>query len=263
MASAWHHGSVARIYPAAMTAELFATQPHGPIQEIAEGVFWVRGSIRMGPGVRITRNMVIVRSGGELAVVSAVRLDAAGEAALAELGTVRHVIKIGASHGIDDRYYVSRFGAAYWSIPGAARAHEPPPDRVLGGEALPIADAELFTFDGAVGKEGALLIKRAGGILVTCDAVQHWPDTEGCSLPAKAISRLFGFTSRPAQIGPPWRKRMTPKGGSLRGDFERLAALEFKHLIGGHGAVLRDTARDDLKATIAATYGPATTGGLA
>jgi hypothetical protein len=237
--------------------QFFAPQPHGPIQEISDGVFWVHGSIRMGPGVRIARNMAIVTSGDELAVISAVRLDDDGEAALAKLGSVRHVIKLGAFHGIDDAYYLFRYGAAYWSIPGAARPQDPPPDRALTADSLPIADAELFTFDAATRKEGALLIKRAGGILITCDAVQHWPDTAGCSLAAKVVSRLLGFTRRPAQIGPPWRKQMTPEGGSLRGDFERLAALEFKHLIGGHGSVLRDTARDDLRATIAATFGAA------
>lgn len=235
------------------------SQPHGSIQEIADGVFWVRGSIRMGPGLRIPRNMVIVKSGDELAVISAVRLSEEGEAALAKLGTVRHVIKIGAVHGIDDPYYVARHGAAYWSIPGAARPNQDPaPDRALTPDSLPIADAELFTFDDAIRKEGALVIQRSGGILITCDSVQHWPDTDGCSLPGKLIARAIGFTRRPAQIGPPWRKRSTPKGGSLRGDFERLATLEFKHLIGGHGAPLLDTARTDLAATIAATYGDST-----
>ncbi len=69
------------------------------------------------------------------------------------------------------------------------------------------------------------------------------------------ITRAMGFTSRRAQIGPPWRKGMTPQGGSLKGDFERLASLDFKHLIGAHGGPLRDTAKSDLKATVAATFG--------
>ena len=43
--------------------------PHGPIERVADDVFWVRGSIGLGPGLRITRNMAIVRSGDELTLV--------------------------------------------------------------------------------------------------------------------------------------------------------------------------------------------------
>ncbi len=47
---------------------------------------------------------------------------------------------------------------------------------------------------------------------------------------------------------------MTPPGGSLKADFERLAKLDFAHLIAAHGGPLRDTAREDLQATIEATF---------
>ena len=53
--------------------------------------------------------------------------------------------------------------------------------------------------------------------MITCDSVQNWPDTRGCSLPAKLVTRAMGFTRRPAQIGGPWRKFMTPKGGTRNG----------------------------------------------
>ena len=71
---------------------------------------------------------------------------------------------------------------------------------------------------------------------------------------ARLVAHLIGFRKRPAQIGPPWRKRMTPDGGTLKSDFERLAELNFAHLIAAHGEPLIDTARQDLIATINATY---------
>ena len=40
-----------------------APLPHGPIEPVTDDVFWVRGSIGLGPGLRITRNMTIVRCG--------------------------------------------------------------------------------------------------------------------------------------------------------------------------------------------------------
>lgn len=229
-------------------------EPHGPIQEFVDGVFWVRGSVRMGPGVRIPRNMVVVRSGDELTLISSVRLSSDGESELERLGKVKNVVKIGHAHGRDDAYSIERFGARYWALPGGARPQDPKPDEELTPQHLPFQDGELFVFEQTVGKEAALLVRREGGVLITCDAVQNWPDTEGCSVMAKLVSRVMGFTARPAQIGPPWRKAMTPAGGSLRRDFERLAALEFRHLIGGHGAPLRDTAKGDLRKTVEATF---------
>ncbi|MFO0572063.1 MAG: hypothetical protein U0263_40950 [Polyangiaceae bacterium] len=219
-----------------------AAEPHGPIQEFGADLFWVRGSVKMGPAVRIPRNMFIVRSGDELTLISAVRLSPEGETELERLGRVRNVVKLGFFHGMDDAYTVERFGAAYWSLPGGSRPKEPKPDRELTPSSLPFEDAELFAFEKTRKKEAAILLKREGGVLLTCDSVQSWPDTSGCSPVAKLVTHFMGFTKRPAQIGPPWRKGMTPPGGSLRGDFERLAALDFKHLIGAHGAPLRDTA---------------------
>lgn len=229
-------------------------QPHGPIEELGDNVFWVQGTMRMAPGMRISRNMVIIRSGDELTVVSAVRLSEKGERQLEALGSVTNVVKIGAFHGHDDAYYVWRFGARYWALPGATKADGPTTDAVLSASNSPVDDCTVFEFAGTKSPEAAILIRRGGGILVTCDAVQNWPNTDRCSLPGKLACKLFGFTSRPAQIGPPWRKTMTPKGGSLRGEFERLAALDFTDLIGGHGAPLRGTAKADLQATIAATF---------
>ena len=227
---------------------------HGPIEEIVDDVFWVQGSVNLAPGMRLTRNMVIVRCGEELVLISPVRLSVAGEAALEQLGTVRHVVKIGIFHGMDDAYYLERFGATYWALPGGTRPEDPTPGEELREGSLPIPGAELFEFLDTQSKEGALLIARGGGILITCDAVQHWCDTKGCSLPAKLVARLIGFLRRPAQIGPPWLKKMTPEGGSLKSDFERLIQLDFVHMIGAHGHPLKDTAKEDLKATVEATF---------
>lgn len=176
---------------------------HGDLEEIGEGVYWVHGSMRMGPGMRISRNMTVIKSGEELTVVNAVRLNSAGEARLEELGEVAHVVKIGFFHGIDDHYYLRRFGARYWALPGGTRDQDPNPHEILTTDHLPIPDAELFVFEETKQPEGALLIHRIRGILITCDAVQNWPDTSRCSIPAKLACHLIGFTKRPAQIGPP------------------------------------------------------------
>jgi hypothetical protein len=231
-----------------------AVMPHGPIELVADDVFWVQGSINLAPALRITRNMAIVRSGDELTLFHTVRLSPLGEAELEKLGTVKNVVKLAHAHGQDDAYYLDRFGATYWALPNGAREQDPEIQQELRDNNLPIDDAKLFEFQDVKEKEAALLVERGDGILITGDAVQNWPDTAGCSLPAKLVTRLMGFLKRPAQIGPPWRKMMTPKDGTLRPDFERLANLDFAHIVPAHGCPLMNTAKRDLSATIEATF---------
>lgn len=228
--------------------------PHAPIEEIIDDVFWVQGSVDLNPIMRITRTMTIVRNGTDLTIISPVRLSSEGELELERLGTVRHVVKIGFYHGMDDAYYLERFGASYWALPGGVRLKDPTPTQELRPDSLPIEDADLFEFRDTVEKEAALLVRRGGGILISCDAVQHWASTDGCNEASLPGIEQIGFRKRPAQIGPPWLGGMTPDGGSLKSDFERLTSLDFKHIIGGHGQPLLNTAKEALQATVAATF---------
>ena len=61
-----------------------AAQPHGPLVEVFPDVWQVTGSFGFGPGLRIPRNMTVVRQGDELVIVNTVREGA--------LGTVWHVL---------------------------------------------------------------------------------------------------------------------------------------------------------------------------
>jgi len=79
--------------------------------------------------------------------------------------------------------------------------------------------------------------------------VQHWVPSNLMSPVAKVMTRLIGF-QKPAQIGPPWKKMQTPPNKSLRADFDRLAALPFERIIGGHGGLLESKGAELLKATI-------------
>ncbi len=220
-----------------------AAQRHDPIAELFEDVFWVHGGMRMGPGMRINRNMVVLRDGGELTLISPVRMSAEGEAALDALGAVKHVIRIGPGHSFDDRYYVERYGAAFWRNEKVGRGAEPTPTKKLAkGVKLPVKDAELFAFEETKVPEFAILVKREGGLLITCDAVQNWVDWRHCSLLARIVMPFLGIKKN-LQVGPLWKKMLTPEGGSLRPDFDRLLDLDFDHLIAGHGGLCRGGAK--------------------
>ncbi len=231
------------------------SQPHEAIEEIFPDVFLVHGSVRMLPGMRMNRNMVVLRQGDALTLISPVRLSAEGEAALDALGRVRHVMRIGVFHGLDDPYYVEHYGAEFWSQAGSDHYKAPSLNRVLvEGGPLPVEGAELFAFRETRFPECALRVPCDGGLLITCDSLQYHTDWSYCTLPARAILKLVGFSPR-MLVGPPWRKYMTPRGASLRPDFERLLALEFQHLVGAHGRLCRAEAWEKVSTAVIDAFG--------
>ncbi len=230
-----------------MSNDLPDLLPHGPLEPLFDDVWTLQGAADMAPLVRLTRRMTVVRSEGELTLINAVRLSDAGRAELDALGTVRNVVRIGV-HGMDDAWYADTYDAVLWALPDVENGHGRPIAERLSEDHLPFPGCALFTLE-LTNKPEAALLHTGHGLLITCDSVQNWESTEGCSLMAKAVTHLMGFM-KPAQLGPPWRKMMTPTGGTLRPDFERLHALDFQHLVGGHGVPLRDHAKERLGESI-------------
>lgn len=230
-------------------------QPHDPIVEIFPDVFLVRGSMRMGRGMRISRNMTVLRHDGELTAINAIRLSRPAEQELEKLGKVKHLIRLGNFHGLDDRYYVDRFGTTFWCQAQSRHYSDPPPDVVLeAAVALPVPDAELFVFEHTRRPECALLVNREDGILITCDSLQHWGDRRYCSLLVRLMMPFIGFR-RATLIGPLWLKYMTPADAGLVLDFQRLLALRFRHLVNAHGSLLRDNAHAAATAAVRHAFG--------
>ena len=231
--------------------------PHDPIVEIAPDIFLVRGAIALNSLLRISRNMVIVRTGDNLTVINPIRLRPKEEKKLQDLGTVRNVLRSGPMHGIDDPYYVDTYGAAFWSQEGGTTYTEPKIDHVLSaGSDLPFPNAELFCFETTVQPESAVLFKNGKGLLATCDSIQHYGDYKHNNLPARLLMPFIGFP-KTTIVGPVWIKLMTPEGQSLRSEFNRLMELEFDALISAHGSFLSSGAKPAVKKAVEKAYGPA------
>lgn len=225
-------------------------EPHGAMEQVFEDVFHVAGSIvvtSVAADQRINRNMVILRDGktgagsNELTLINCVRLDEDGEAALTALGPVKHVIRLGPMHGQDDRYYIERFGASFWrqEVSPVYPDPQPTPGCVLiESGPVPVSNAELFVFHLPKVPECALLLKREGGILITADSLQHHSSWEGMSEAAIPRLQAAGFELGTI-VGPIWKVRLTPDGGSLKPDFERLLELDFEHHVSAHGQFCR------------------------
>ncbi|UDL03581.1 hypothetical protein [Marinobacter sp. CA1] len=219
--------------------------PHDRIAKLYPSVFLLHGSIRMKPGLRINRNMIILCDAQALTLVNPVRMDDDGLSALEKLGTVKRVIRLGDFHGLDDAFYLDRYQCEFWAQSGQATYRHPQPDTVISANlAPPFPNSEFFIFESAQYPEAALLL-RDHQLLITTDSVQYHADWSYFSLLSKYAFRLLGFRLG-LNIGPPWLKRVTPAGGSLKTDFERLLELEFEALVSAHGKLLSANAKQML-----------------
>jgi hypothetical protein len=223
--------------------------PHDAVEAIGDDVFAVRGSLLMGPLLRISRNMAVVRHAGELSLINPIRLNDHGIAALQQLGRIKRIVTLGALHGIDDAWYRQQFGVECWTRPGSRRY--PPPagyHRLDESTPLPFPDAQVFCFNGTQ-PESAILLTRGAGLLLTCDAIQHYGDYRHASTAARLLLPLLGFP-KTTLVGPIWLKAVTPPGGSMRADFERLLQWRFDRLFAAHGSLLPSGAHAAVQAAV-------------
>src|ERR1035438_7965767 len=185
--------------------------PHGPIIEVFPDVFFVTGTMRgefFGSMWQFSRNMTVVREEGRLTIVNSVRLNDHGLAALEALGDVVNVVRIGDMHGIDDPFYLNRYGATFWALPGMEIQDGLKVDKALvaAGE-MPFGGCSLFEFKTTQRPECILRLDREGGIMIACDSLQNWvePDEFFLDETVKTMRDLDFFTH--AGLGPAWRAR--------------------------------------------------------
>lgn len=231
-----------------------ATQ-HGNIEKIFDDVFFVQGSVNMGPDITISRNMIIIRQQNELTLISAIRLNEDGLKQLSGLGEVKHVVRLGDYHlghmnGIDDSFYLDTFKATLWLMPNMQAKHSTSNIEYLSSDNLPIKSSTLFVFHSSTMPEGLILINQHEGILIAADSMQNWQQVdEFFSLKASVMMEKAGFI-KPANIGPEWRRVNQP---SLQ-DFEQVLSLPFSHLLPSHGRPLLNSAKLAFSQTITTAY---------
>lgn len=234
--------------------------PHGPIEEVFDGVWFVRGGVRMPMflPMRIGRAMTIVRGDDGLTLFNSVRMSDEGLRALDALGTVKHVIRLAGFHGRDDGFYRERYGAKVYAIEGqkyergldpkkASPAPYMEPDEWLSERSpLPISDASLKVFSTCTPPEAICRLAREGGILIAGDSLQHTPTPdEYYSFLAKIMMKRMGFM-KPYNVGPGWLQFASPSAADVRSVLD----LDFEHVLPAHGAPVIGGAREKYRPAI-------------
>jgi len=224
--------------------------PHGDIQEVFEDVFFIKGQSKFeaqGNQVQFTRAMTIIRDDDRLTLVNTVRLSEEGLAALDALGKVENIIRIGANHGRDDAFYSDHYNVAVWSLQDTPKNRPVKSEATLvAGDVGPIKDASVVAFESISAPEAVLFLQRNDGIIISCDSLQNMtgPD-EFFDAPSTEVMRQRGFF-RSGNIGPAWRANLKPDVS----DFDRILALNFKHLLPSHGDPLLNEAHIVINQTV-------------
>ncbi len=233
--------------------EYAAATAQDSIVEIFPDVYLLRGSIRIASMMQMNRNMLIVKQGQDLILINAVRLNDQGLKQLEQLGSVKHVIRLGDFHGLDDQFYLDQYQPEFWSQAGHATYPNLIPQHVIDKNTVsPIKDSQFFIYASAKYPEAALLLQDHQ-LLITTDSVQYWDDWKYMSFLSKIILYLMGFRLG-LFIGGPWLKKVSIQKNSLKVDFEQLLKLNFIHLIAAHGNVLKNTAKTELNKVVSSTF---------
>jgi hypothetical protein len=165
------------------------------------------------------------------------------------LGAIRHVVRLGAFHGLDDPYYLKRYAPTFWR---AAGLKAPPGTDLTAGMKPDFApSATVFSFERTKLPELALRLPIGRGVLVVCDSITNNVSPEGFS----PLLRWLGPKDRSSErcrIGSDaWLKRMQVSSGPhLRDDYARLLMLEFDCLLPAHGEFVRSGAKEALTETL-------------
>ena len=215
---------------------------HGEIVSVFDDIYMVRGGVRFKYRfipIKGERNMLIIREAGELTLINTVRLTEPGLEKLEALGQIRHIVRIGGFHGMDDPFYKERYGAHVWSVNAPYNATlnpQPGPDDVYfeadtllsPGTALPISDAEFIEITSSTPKESVVLLNREGGIVISADCFQNIDPNSPGPILIKFMMRRF---LRRHNIGPGWYSAAQPDINEVSAILDR----EFEHVLPSHG----------------------------
>lgn len=238
-----------------MPSDLSPAWPHGSLERALPDIYFVVGTNKThhaGVDIQTSRTMVVLRQDDGVTLVNTVRLDDDGLRALDALGKVTTIVRLGAFHGRDDAFYRDRYRAALWALPGATSTDGRDADHALAPGASPLADADVFVFASAKFPEAALLLRREGGVLVTCDAIQNWTAVDPYFSAETGAQFLAGGLIRSPNIPATWLGACEPAAA----DFDRLLALDFRHLVTAHGPPLLDVAHAAVRERVAEVFGP-------
>jgi hypothetical protein len=222
--------------------------PHGPLEELDDGLLAVAGELQMPLGNFPRRMTVVKLRGGRSAIWSAMPLREPEMEQIEALGDPAFLIVPGIAHRLDLKPWKRRYPRAkVLCPPGARKAVQEvaPVDATYD-----VLDDPSVSFEAVPGvgeREAVLLVRRAGGTtLVLNDMLGNVRHPHGIG--AHIMARVFGFgVKRPMM--PRLEKRMIVEdAGAVATAFRKWGEEpELVRIVVSHGDVITDDPRAVLK----------------
>jgi len=232
-----------------MTAilERWKVLPHGPLEEIDEGILTVAGEIKMPLGNFPRRMTVVGLSGNRTAIFSAIALNSAEMRKIEQLGTPSFLIVPSDMHRLDARIWKECYPAIRVVTPSGARMRVAEIVQVDSSDDILQDEAVRFqNVAGTGGHESALTVRRAHGVTLICnDIIGHVTHPHG--LGAQVMARLMGFGVSEPQVPRIVRRKIVVDPKALASQFRDWAALrDLRRIIVSHGDPIETKPREAL-----------------
>lgn len=223
---------------------------HGPVEEIADGVWRVEGAL---PKMAMRRVMTIARmASGGLVVHGPIALDEAAMRKVDALGDVAFIVVPNGYHRLDAPAYAARYPKARVLCPRGARERVAEVVAAAGdyGDLPADARVRLEHLDGVGDAEGAMIVTSDDGATVVLnDVVFNMPHLDGF---AGLVLRAIGSSGGP-RITRVARMLVVKDKAALRAHLERLAATpRLQRVVVSHHQMI-DVAPAETLARVAAT----------
>jgi hypothetical protein len=179
--------------------EEWTVLPHGPVEEIDDGLLSVTGDIPMPLG-NFPRRMTVIRlTGGRTAIFSAIAQSEPAMMRIEAMGRPAVMIVPNPAHRLDAKIWKQRYpDISVLTPPGARDAVSEVVPVDATQDVLDDPDVRFLTVDGTGERESAILVRRAGGTTLICnDIIGHIRHPHGIG--AKVMAHLLRWgTSGPS-----------------------------------------------------------------
>ncbi len=218
--------------------------PHGPIEEIDDGILTVTGEIPM-PFTKLARRMTVVRlADRRLVIYSAIALDERRMMRIEAFGKPAFLVVPGDHHRLDARIWKDRYPAIVVVAPEGARekvAEVVPVDTTAPDFGDP--NVRFVTVPGVGEHEAALLVETLNGTtLIVNDIVANIRNAEGFG---GWFLKKTGFAGEKPQI-PTVVRVKDPE--ALRDQLMRWSEIDsLRRILVSHGSRIENDARNTLR----------------
>lgn len=223
-------------------------EPHGPVEQVDDGLLTVESQIRMPLGNFPRRMTVVALAGNRSAIWSAVPVDETAMAKIESLGRPAFLVVPNPGHRLDIRAWKARYPSArVLCTPGAREDVEKVIPVDATSDVLDDSSTRFLAVPGLAGKEAALIVERRGRVtLVLNDVLANVRHPRGFG--AQIMARAFGFGVHRPQVPSVCRHAYVKDAKALASWFRTWASnSQLARIVVSHGEVIEDQPREVLE----------------